>query len=123
MKYTLPVGNIGPITTPKSATVTAEVTREGTSQKISSRTTAMPRYRSTERNSPSLAVRKERKRRPTVMPPQKPVAEAPEAKAVAWRILVMKTTIQPPRETVRAVRLGNGRMEGGRYLQRPCSRR
>jgi hypothetical protein len=93
--------------------VTAEVTREGTSQKINSRTTAMPRYKSTEQNSPSLAVRKERKRRPTVMPPQKPVAEAPEAKALAWRILVMKTTIQPPRETVGLWDWGMGGWKGG----------
>jgi hypothetical protein len=84
---------------PRNATATAETTRLGTSQKMSSSPIVRPRYSRTERNSPSLAVRNESPIRPTVIPPQKPVDVAPEAKGEAWRMEVMKVTIQPPRET------------------------
>lgn len=50
-------------------------------------------------NSPSLAVRKERAMRPTAMPAQKPEAVAPDWKDEAKRILFIKTTSQPPRDT------------------------
>lgn len=49
--------------------------------------------------SPILGVTKPRTSRPTVRPIQKPVAVMPEAKGAAWRMLIMKATIQPPSAT------------------------
>lgn len=84
---------------PNNADATAVTTMFGTSQKTSSMAIASPRYRSMARKPPSRDVTKPSTRRPTVMPPQNPVAVALPANGEDLRILVMKTTIQPPMET------------------------
>lgn len=84
---------------PNKADATAVTTMFGTSQKTSSMAMASPRYRIIARKPPTREVTKPNTRRPTVMPPQNPVAVALPAKGEALRTLVIKTTIQPPIET------------------------
>lgn len=84
---------------PSNADATAVTTMLGTSQKISSKTIESPRYKSIARKPPSREVTNPKTSRPTVMPPQNPVAVALPARVEAPRTFVMKTTIQPPMET------------------------
>ncbi|CAM6005273.1 unnamed protein product, partial [Sphagnum balticum] len=51
--------------------------------------------------SPMRPVRKPRRRRPTVMPAQKPVEVAEATRGLAERTVVMKVMIQPPSETLK----------------------
>jgi hypothetical protein len=50
------------------------------------------------------------------MPPQKPVAEAEEARALAWRTVDMKVMIQPPRETLFCLALSEMEIGRGREV-------
>lgn len=85
--------------TPISAAATALATRFGTSQKTSSKAIVTPMYKNMAQNSPTWTVTKDKKRRPTVIPPQKPVATALPTIAEALRLFCMNTTTQPPRAT------------------------
>ncbi|KAI6767605.1 hypothetical protein HG530_005614 [Fusarium avenaceum] len=93
-------GNKGPRKNPRKATAIAETMNFGTSQNNSWRPMQMARYIERHRRSPKRSVTKPSVARPRAIPAQKPVPDAPEAYAEAFRTRSMKVTTQPPRPTV-----------------------
>lgn len=89
-------GKIVPVKKPINDTAKAERRKPGTSQKTSSRNMEMRRYIAIDKLSPSRGDTNPNTNLPTVMPSQKPVSAIPEANALPWRTVFMKTTIQPP---------------------------